>query len=92
MQEGGRLKLEKHMRGREVVAKLYRTVAQQAPECQAIAGRVKTDMDAAFTILQQLHAQHQRQLQNLHLNLAKNAFSPNQNWEIKQWNKWVNKK
>lgn len=78
-QEGGRLKLEKHMRGREVVAKLYRTVAQQAPECQAIAGRVKTDMDAAFTILQQLHAQHQRQLQNLHLNLAKNAFSPNQN-------------
>lgn len=75
-QEGGRLKLEKHLRGREVVAKLYRSVAQQAPECQAIAGRVKTDMDAAFANLQQLQAQHQRQLQQLHLNLARNAFSP----------------
>lgn len=75
-QEGGRLKLEKHLRGREVVAKLYRSVAQQAPGCQAIAGRVKTDMDAAFANLQQLQAQHQRQLQQLHLNLARNAFSP----------------
>lgn len=75
-QEGGRLKLEKHLRGREVVAKLYRSVAQQAPECQAIAGRVKTDMDAAFANLQQLQAQHQRQLQQLHLKLARNAFSP----------------
>lgn len=75
-QEGGRLKLEKHLRGREVVAKLYCSVAQQAPECQAIAGRVKTDMDAAFANLQQLQAQHQRQLQQLHLNLARNAFSP----------------
>lgn len=75
-QEGGRLKLEKHLRGREMVAKLYRSVAQQAPECQAIAGRVKTDMDAAFANLQQLQAQHQRQLQQLHLNLARNAFSP----------------
>eukprot|EP00435_Cladocopium_sp_Y103_P037827 s2354_g10.t1 len=75
-QEGGRLKLEKHLRGREVVAKLYRSVAQQAPECQAIAGRVKTDMDAAFANLQQLQALHQRQLQQLHLNLARNAFSP----------------
>eukprot|EP00438_Fugacium_kawagutii_P001308 Skav226292 [mRNA] locus=scaffold3301:259179:261894:+ [translate_table: standard] len=75
-QEGGRLKLEKHLRGREVVAKLYRSIAQQAPECQAIAGRVKTDMDAAFANLQQLQSQHQRQLQQLHLNLARNAFSP----------------
>lgn len=76
LDQGGRLKLEKHLRGREVVAKLYRSVAQQAPECQAIAGRVKTDMDAAFANLQQLQAQHQRQLQQLHLNLARNAFSP----------------
>ena len=44
--------------------RLYAEVAQRAPECQALAGRVKQDMDAAVRQMQSLGlsgwARHQR--------------------------------
>ena len=76
LEEGGRLKTEKHLRGRETVAKLYHCVAQQAPELQATAGRVKSEMESAFARFQELQLQHGRLLQLFHLTLARGALSP----------------
>ncbi|CAK9084780.1 unnamed protein product [Durusdinium trenchii] len=78
-QEGGRLQLEKHLRASSAVQQLYRRVGSEAPEATALAGRVKADMEAACQKVQELHSQHQRLLQYLHLNLARNAFSPRTN-------------
>ncbi|CAE7041651.1 crop [Symbiodinium natans] len=75
LEEGGRLKTEKHLRGREAVAKLYQSVAQKAPELQASAGRVKSEMDLAFKRYQELQQQHSRSLQLFHLTLARGALS-----------------
>ncbi|CAE7213910.1 unnamed protein product [Symbiodinium sp. CCMP2592] len=53
-EEGGRAKMEKHLRGREAVVKLYHSVAQQAPDLQAAAGRVKSEMDLVLRRYQEL--------------------------------------
>ena len=74
--EEGRVKTEKHLRGRETVAKLYNSIAQQAPELQAAAGRVKSEMDLTFARYQELQQQHSRLLQLFHLTLARGAMSP----------------
>ncbi|CAJ1360319.1 unnamed protein product [Effrenium voratum] len=75
LEEGGRHKMEKHLRGRDTVTKLYKSVAEQAPELQALAGRAKSEMDAAFARYQQLQLQHSRLLQQLRLDLARDALS-----------------
>ncbi|CAE7943254.1 crop [Symbiodinium sp. KB8] len=70
LEEGGRVKMEKHLRGREAVVKLYHSVAQQAPDLQAAAGRVKSEMDLALRRYQELQQEHSRLLQLFHLTLA----------------------
>lgn len=75
-QEGGRLNIEKRMRGLEAAAKLYQNVALHAPSLQPLASRAKTSMEAEFARYRQLEQQHSRLLQQLQINVMREALSP----------------
>lgn len=74
-QEGGRLNTERHLRGLQAAAKLYRGVEVHAPSLMSLAGRAKIAMEEEFTRYRQLEQRHVRQLQQLHITVMKDVLS-----------------
>lgn len=74
--EGGRLATERNLRGVEHCEKLYQEVSVSAPNLQQLAGRAKSDMDAAFARYLRLEKSQGQLLQRMHLNVTKGLLKP----------------
>lgn len=73
--EGTRRNTEKHMRGLQTVAKLYKSVQCQAPGLLPLAGLAKTSVEEEFARYRWLEENHSRLLQWLQYSLTRGILT-----------------